>query len=269
MKPMLRLLAITFVLLYSFGIANAYDGLLFKPLTANIFEPRVGAVYASQNDKLRLDIGTSIDLYDFKLSVKNETRLGTDFFTYTRLRSVGKFKFPVETSDYFFGLNATTKGVIGEYNYSARLRLAHISSHLVDGYDKKSIFATQPFVYSREFVDLAGTITFGDFRPYIGNYYVFSVQPDDANPMIPYLGFDYRRDLTDWLALVAGYDFKLGGADNIYTGISIAQIGLELLTSKNWGIMLSYYFYDGKSMHGMFYKEKDSYTGLGFQVIFY
>nr|HPI19931.1 hypothetical protein [Candidatus Kapabacteria bacterium] len=41
------------------------ESLLFKPLTANVFEPRIGSFYQFSDEKLRLDIGTSIDLFDF------------------------------------------------------------------------------------------------------------------------------------------------------------------------------------------------------------
>jgi len=42
-------------------IANA-SALLFKPLSAYIFEPRIGTFYQFSEEKLRLDIGTTVEL---------------------------------------------------------------------------------------------------------------------------------------------------------------------------------------------------------------
>ena len=92
-----------FILVLTSASASGFDKLLFTPLTANVFEPRIGAMYQLSAEKLRLDIGASFDLADLKLFDGVETRFGTDFFTFTRLRSERGFKFPVETSDYFFG----------------------------------------------------------------------------------------------------------------------------------------------------------------------
>lgn len=261
-----------FLLLSVFFISTlsyAYDGLLFKPLTASTFEPRIGGSYQFGYDKLRLDIGSSVDLTDFKLSDKNETRIGADFFTYTRLRSVGRFKFPVETADYFFGINSSTKGECCGLNYSGRFRLAHISSHVVDGLAHDTVLTKKPFVYSREFVDITGAINWDNFRIYAGLWGIFSVQPDNNNPVIPELGFDYNYPITDWLNANIGYDFKLGGYGNVYSGISSAECGATLLTSKDREVWLGALMYDGYSIHGMFYDKRDSYLALGFRVIFY
>ena len=56
----------TILIVLSLDIANSFETLLFKPLTANIFEPRVGCLFEGQNDKLRLDICTSLDIYEIE-----------------------------------------------------------------------------------------------------------------------------------------------------------------------------------------------------------
>ncbi|MGA2297355.1 MAG: DUF1207 domain-containing protein [FCB group bacterium] len=274
MKKMKRITLSGFFLTLIFILINiidsyAYDGLLFRPLTANTFEPRVGVMYQFNDKKLRLDIGNSIDLLGFNLSDNSELRIGTDFFTYTRLRSEGNFKFPVETSDYFFGLNTSFKETIGEFEYSGRLRVAHISSHLVDGLAKDTVFSQMPFVYSREFVDLVGAATYKNLRLYMGFNYIFSTIPKDPKPINIQLGFDYRTPLNSWLSFLAGYDFKLNGFGNIYSGVNSLQAGLFFRTSGNIGIGINVYQFDGNSIHGMFYNHYENYFALGFQVYFY
>jgi hypothetical protein len=248
---------------------NAFEGLLFKPLTANTFEPRVGSLYEFQAKKLRLDIGASVDLYELYKKDSTEIRLGTDFFTYTRLRSVGKMKFPVETSDYFFGINSSMKTKIFNEDVFVRLRLAHISSHLVDGFSKDGTFNKMPYVYSREFVDIAIARDIKNFRPYIGGIFVFSTIPKNVNVFNPQIGFDYHHPVFNFLDITCGYDFKLTGTDNIYNGSNSFQAGMLLKTNGNFGVGINYYYYAGKSIHGLFFMDRDEYSAIGFQVNFY
>jgi len=181
---------------------------------------------------------------------ESKTRIGTDFFTLSRLRSEGNMKFPVETADYFFGVNGTTKGKLNGLNYSARLRLAHISSHIVDGLAHDTILNRKPFVYSREFAEITGAINFDEFRCYAG------------------LTYDFNYKINQYIKVLAGYDFKLSGFDDVYFGTHSAQAGIEFVTSNEIGILISGYYFNGKSIHGMFYTENDSYYGVGFQVVY-
>ena len=261
----LKFLTILILLSYkSFSL----DGHLFSPLTANILEPRIGCVFQLTEKKLRLDIGTTVDLFEFDSGEESKTRIGTDFFTLSRLRSEGNMKFPVETADYFFGVNGTTKGKLNGLNYSARLRLAHISSHIVDGLAHDTILNRKPFVYSREFAEITGAINFDEFRCYSGLTYVFSRQPKITNPVIPQIGFDFNYKINQYIKVLAGYDFKLSGFDDVYFGTHSAQAGIEFVTSNEIGILISGYYFNGKSIHGMFYTENDSYYGVGFQVVY-
>ena len=110
-----------------------------QPFTANILEPKAGFLFSMDNNKLRLDISTSRDI--IKWYDDDETiSIGADLFTFTRLRSTDNFKFPVETIDYLFGLNAGYKKQAEENReYGIRFRLSHISAHLVDGqYDAQA-----------------------------------------------------------------------------------------------------------------------------------
>src|SRR5208283_1216384 len=81
-------------------------GLLFKPLVADTYEPRNGILAEIGKNRLRLDIGNSIDLLQYRFAEDSSLlTMGTDFFTYTLLRGEKDFHFPVDASDYFFGIN--------------------------------------------------------------------------------------------------------------------------------------------------------------------
>lgn len=254
------------------------QGLLFQPLRANVLEPRVGGMVSvapsSERPALRLDIGNSIDIVSFRSGTASsllspEVRLGAEFFTFTRLRSEVNFRFPVETTDFYFGVNASAKTPINDKtSLAARLRVAHISAHLVDGFPQFQ----QSFVYSREFVDavlaVSWALPFGAVRVYGGATVLFHSIPDNFGSAIPQLGADATIPIPgiDFISICAGYDLK---ASTIFgaTGIvQSAQAGVKFGEKFGHGVLVSAYWYDGKSPHGMFYNQRDSYIGIGFQV---
>ena len=249
------------------SLAAVADETPFRAPMANPLEARVGSMVQFGDKTLRLDIGASIDLNELvRDSTTGWLRVGTDVMTYTRLRSEGNFKFPVETTDFYFGLNATWAAPHSPLH--ARLRLAHISSHLVDGYaDTAGVFSRQrPFVYSREFAELLVGWTFAGFRPYAGATFLWARQPRRAEPLIPQMGVDVRLPIAPSLELRGGYDWKLIGIDGVYQPAHAAQLGIFTEMWNGRGILVSAYAYDGRSMHGMFFDQRDSYIGLGFQV---
>lgn len=250
----------------------------FRPLIANPYEARMGFMGQPSEDKLRMDIGATFDL--FKIG-QNGT-FGVDMMTFTRLRSEGRFKFPVETTDYFFGINSAflleNSPLFGDlFNgvEEVRIRLAHISSHLIDGYTTENEFITPPFVYSREFLEVIYKInSFSKencqlINPYFGINYIFSKIPRNIESFELISGIEYRKGLTDNISIEAGYNFTLKGLDDTYYGVNSGQAGILYNFTKNRAIFVGVYLYDGLSMHGMFFNQKDSYIGIGTQIYYF
>lgn len=246
----------------------AIEPLLFKPLVGNTFEPRVGTIYNIDDDRLRLDIGTSIDLSTLYKTDSVEIRLGGDFFTYTRLRSVGHFKFPVEASDYFFGANLTGKSFFMNLPFEWRFRIAHISAHLVDGYASDSVFLQRPFSYSREFIDAIAAFRYKNVRFYGGTTYIFSTLPKNLGKWVPQFGFDGEYKFWRNLYLSYGYDYKISRIKKITRLNASGQLGVIFKSTMKTGIGFYIYNYNGWNEHGMFYDKKLNYSGIGFQLIF-
>jgi hypothetical protein len=265
---MIRSLATAFSVVAMNAAATAADDTPFPAPIANPLEARIGTMVQPAEKHLRLDIGASVDVAELaRDSVTGWIRLGADFMTYTRLRSEGNFKFPVETSDYYFGVNGSWR--LPESPLSLRLRIAHISSHLVDGLaDSTGTFTgTKPFVYSREFAELLVGWEVGVLRPYAGLTYVWARQPRSADPFIPQAGVDVRLPLGSIYELRGGYDWKMIGINGTYATAQAAQVGVFAAFWNGRGVMLSAYGYNGRSMHGMFFTETDAYLGVGFQVV--
>lgn len=269
--------SVILVAIFATSILDTYatEGILFKPLLGNIYESRMGAVINSGQNKLRLDIGGNYDLYQNPSNPNFQWAIGGEFFTYTRLRSEGNFKFPVETTDFYFGLNASSVISFQNLPIHTRLRVAHISTHLSDGYSSEGIFFQEPFVYSREFLDLAIASQIGDFRPYVGGIIIFSYLPKDVNLIIPQLGLEFKKNISGQFYFAIAYDLKINGYYDpnqnakIFRAMNMIVGGILIQTDENRGLFFKMERYFGGNYYGQFYKECDNYFGFGFELMYH
>lgn len=260
----------------SAGDADACGRLLFAPLVAHHVEPRVGFTRLVDERRLRLDIGNSVDLIGFS-DVLTDDRLmiGADFFTWTSLRQEGDFHFPVDAVDYLFGVNASWRHrVSADAAVSARLRLSHISAHLVDGSYDKSAGAWRdgqlPRVYSREFVDLIFAWEYLNIlRFYGGGQYVYHVDPATLGKLGVQAGaeFWWEDAITRGVHVLAAYDLRV--LDNGATRTAHAlQAGVRFGRRHGSGLSVFLAAYDGPSQHGEYFDRQWSYWGPGMNVDF-
>lgn len=239
-----------------------------KPFTANILEARNGFSYLFGEEKIRLNAGLSSDIYQIQ-NGNSTLSFGSDVFTYTRLRSENNFRFPVETIDYFFGLNSGYKIVLNNVEYGFRARLSHISAHLVDGsYDGQNLDwrnGKVPFVYSREFIEILPFYAINSLRFYGGFTYLFHRIPNTIGKGIYEIGFDYysrnyfSKNITPFLA----DDFKLNQIEK-YTGNNIFTAGIKFGKYNGRGFSIVFSYISGKSVQGLFYDVNENYSSLGF-----
>lgn len=240
-----------------------------QPFTANMLEPKAGFLISTDNNKLRLDISTSRDI--IRWNNENSTfSIGADVFTFTRLRSNDDFKFPVEAIDYLFGLNAGYKNQLcAENEIGLRFRLSHISTHLVDGqYDaqtQKWREGRDPFVYSKEFIELFPYYRYKTLRAYLGLTYIFHIIPEELKKINLQLGFDYfAPELgTELFTPFIAYDFKLNGEEK-FIGNNIISVGLKFGNWKSGGLSFYYSYISGTSIHGQLYDLRENYSNIGF-----
>jgi hypothetical protein len=248
------------------------SGLTIKPFQANMLEPKAGFSYMPWVDRLRLDISTSQDFYRGEKG-SNVFSFGGDLFTYTRLRAENDFHFPVETIDYMFGVNGCYKVVNESDEYGFRLRLSHISAHLVDGkYDSQILnwsAGDRPIVYSKEYVELFPYYSYKGLRGYIGLTYLFHVTPTNIGKEIYQAGLDYE---ISWLRTglftpFAAYDLKLNKIDK-YLGNNIVTAGLKFGNAFGKGMSIAYTYYSGRSIHGEYYDRYENYSAIGLNLDF-
>jgi hypothetical protein len=248
------------------------SGLNIRPFEANMLEPKAGFSDMPGVNRVRLDISTSHDFYK-KEDGNTALSFGGDLFTYTRLRSESNFHFPVETIDYMFGINSGYKVTNGRNEYGVRLRLSHISAHLVDGkYDsnlKNWRDGSSPIVYSREFIELMPYYRYRGFRAYIGLTYLFHVTPTDIGKDIYQAGFDYYMTWANTGIFVPyiAYDFKLNKIDT-YVGNNIFTAGLKFGNTFGRGLSVAYTYISGRSIHGEYYNSYENYSSIGINLDF-
>lgn len=269
---MRRIAIISLGLLWSGVYAQEQPStLLFRPLIAAVYEARFGTLYQFPPQRIRLDIGYSVDICRDSVSGLGEWALGIDGFTYTRLRSEANLKFPVETVDYMFGINGSWRTRVQGTVWALRIRASHISAHLADGVaDSAGRLSPRPFVYSREFIDMIGACTLAslDLRAYAGVTILVSNKalPKPVSRVIPQLGLEWQ--VTVFVPLVLGVDYRLVGIDNTFIGSIAAQFNVTVMQRDKYRLAVCGYYYSGYSIHGMFYDIRDRYSAVGFQVLF-
>lgn len=252
------------------GFSFYSEPLLFKPLVANTFEPRVGLLWHINDNRLRLDIGNSIDILQYQF--ENDSRLltfGADFFTYTLLKGESNFHFPVDAVDYFFGFNVNYKDTLATGIFSWRLRLSHISAHFVDGhYDNTTKVwkdGLNPRVYSREFLEfVAAYQPMEMLRCYLGLLYVWHIDPPTLPTTLLYLGAELHKEFYTALNGYLAYQFTVTGMRPRHE----LQIGGKIGNWRGRGTQIFFAYHYGNSIHGEYYDQKDEYSGIGFNVDF-
>jgi hypothetical protein len=264
-----------------------------EPPYAGRHEARIGGASEPADEKLRLDIGASIDILTIRDSTtppgmivqeRNRFSAGADFFTWSRLRAEENFKFPVEAVDYYFGVNLALKlaRLAGHRPLIAeiRTRVAHISAHLVDGSEPFGDSSmTTPAVYSREFFDgmlaadgerLAKLIGIDDasIRPYVGVTAVFHAVPAVESLASPYIGLDGFIVPAASLPLVLqfGYEARLNTEQTAAIGEHSTRIGVKLGRPYSNGLLVEAAYYSGRSMYGQLFGARESYVSFGFAI---
>ncbi len=281
--------AIVSSLVFLAAIARADDlaasRLLFAPVVASPFEPRLATEKSLNEGFLTLSIGNAVDVYSSSIATM-PVRAGVEFFTWSRLQTTVEFRFPVEAIDYYFGLNATWASAESvDERWEGRLRLGHISAHTVDGqydnYQSKWV-VREPFTYSREFFDLLfcrrGTSGALHWRGGLGATLVLHTIPTTLGTFIPqwvvegtyeccpaaapYVSWAGRIQRLDANALVSGAQ----SAAMAWVATNSVQVGLRLGAPRGVATRIYLGYVAGASVHGEYFDRVERYAQAGIAV---
>ncbi len=249
------------------------DDLMIEPFAANFLEPRMGSMFEVNQNNLRLEIGSSMDIYRRQLNGDGEFSVGADMFTYTLLRGEKDFHFPVDAVDYLFGINAGYEVSHGASRYGARIRLSHISAHFVDGHfdgtNARWRDGINPLVYSREFIEILSFYSVSDFRIYLGGSYVFHVDPSMLGKDNYQAGIDYYYNgfSESNIFPYAAFDFKVVHLFDYFANATL-MIGVKLGQPESKGFRIYFEYYKGKNIHGEYFNSGEEFSAIGFNLEF-
>ncbi len=281
MKLLTLLLLVIPQFIFSKQIYSGKDSLyfftsdiLFVPTESSILESRVGVTKFIDKKYLKLDIGVSFDLIGLKVN-QSLFSMGVDFFTFSNLRNEANFKFPVDAIDYLFGFNFNFKKYIKHViDLASRFRISHISSHLEDGHIYSSSDSILiPFVFSKEFMDLAFIITYKlnsrmQFRSLLALNYIFHAIPKDIKRLSAQEGLELDYFLTKIVSFYISNDLTLA-AVNSQTNVNVNfQTGFSIGGLNTRAVNIYFNYFDGQDYKGQYYGRFTNYKGLGLRFKF-
>ncbi|HPN37458.1 MAG TPA: hypothetical protein PL041_03580 [Melioribacteraceae bacterium] len=259
------------------------EGLHFKPLIANVYEPRIGVLYFPDDRSLKVDIGNSIDIIEYNnLLPDTKISLGIDFMAYGLASSYEGKRLQIDALDGFFGGNATASVKVNKtLDYKFRFRIIHNSAHLVDGsYNSdKGTWKNNylPVPYARDFMELTfvkeKNFSKGDYRLYCSPSYSVLIRPEilkrwSFNSGIELyfnniLGEILEKESNMYLA----YHFSLIGTP-IYNGNNTIIAGVKLGDVYTKGINFYFSYHMGMHYFSEYFSKRLNKFGIGFNVEF-
>jgi len=257
-------------------------GLHFQPLKANHQEPRVGVLKYFGTANLKVDVGNTIDVFGYGLpSSRMRFTAGIDFMAYAFVTGAQGLRLQVDALDGFFGGNITASRQYDTHELKTRLRILHLSAHLVDGHYsvplQQWINNREPIAYTKDFGELVVAdehpSEIGFLRYYVGISYATLVRPVDLERYSFLGGFEFAT--SEVFGGVAGQPTNAFLADHFsltghpgYTGNNQIQAGVKFGEWYQKGVVVYLAYYRGNSFFSEYFDERVSIVGAGFTVDF-
>ncbi|MBX7045355.1 MAG: DUF1207 domain-containing protein [Ignavibacteria bacterium] len=259
---------------YSQQVYFVQSSELFKPLYASVFESKIGISSNIQQENLKLDIGASVDLIGLR-GKDCSVSLGAEFFTFSNLRKESNFKFPVDAIDYYFGIAFNYKRKVNTSSLaSARLRIAHISSHFEDGHKfERTDTIFPPVVYSREFIELAGIYDYKinkclTLRSLLGANILLHSIPDDFGKVSIMIGNELRYSISNYFGLYLSNELRSASVKGNSNFNESFESGINIGGFDSRGVNLFFSLYNGQDYKGQYYDKPFNVRSLGMRVLF-
>ena len=260
------------------GVRLLPGATLTPPLLAAPREVRTGLRKEIGSSRMRLDIGTVIDLAGYVPDRGWELRLGADIFAYGLTTSSEGLRLQVDAIDGFFGGHLALLHDLHPTTVLLRLRILHHSAHFVDGhYDltrdewKGGI---EPNPYTRDAGELILTVghAWGDVRLelYGGAEYATLVRPDAMARWSFLGGLQARMILLESLlgrpcSAYLAYHLGVDGVPQ-YESTHTIHGGVKFGGWHDRGIRLYGEFTAGLEAYGQYYTVHRNHWGVGFAL---
>jgi len=252
------------------------------PLTANPQEPRVGVRKETGTTRMKLDIGSTLDLLEYSISDVQKLRLGIDFFTYALTTSSQGLRLQLDAVDGYFGGHVSYRADAGGNVFGIRLRLLHLSGHFLDGHYDNTTGSWKdgrsPLPFTRDFGECLGryewNTTHMSFVVYSGFSYATLVRPVEVKRFSTVHGLEaYTSRLTGPVFakpcnVYAATNLTLAGIP-AYIGTTNVEAGVKFGEWSGSGVKLYLSYYSGLSVFSQYYDVRESHWGLGLAFDFW
>ena len=242
-------------------------------------EPRTGIRVEIGHSRMRLDVGTNLDIIGFSPSPQDDLRLGLQIFAYALTLNNDGFRLQIDALDGFFGGHVTWRHRAGGTTLSTRLRILHRSAHFVDGHIDPStgtwVDGKAPIPYTRDFGELLTALEAGlgpgRVRLYGGVSYATLVRPTDIGRVGGMFGADYRTDDSTFQALgnpfllYAGYQINITDLGPVL-GTNVFESGIKFGGWNDNGVRVFFAYHAGLDVFGQYYDVKRKYWEVGFAL---
>lgn len=249
------------------------------PPIANPQEPRAGVRKEIGTSRLKLDLGSSIDLLGFTFDEgrSRQIRFGADFFATALTTSAQGLRLQVDAVDGFFGGHVAYTAEHERSMFGLRLRIMHLSAHFVDGHiDVRTGTwrdGKEPIPFTRDFGELLGSYTFAagplDTRVYTGFSYATLVRPVVIKRWNTLHGVELSS--AELFGPAFGRPFSLYIADNLtlvgvpeYVGTNVLEFGGKFGPWNGTGIRLYLNYASGLELFSQYFNVRNDRWGIGF-----
>jgi hypothetical protein len=256
---------------------------LLTPLPASPEEVRVGLRREFGSMRMRLDLGSGLELigYDPASAPDFSLRLGAEMFVFALTTSYRGLHLQVDAVDGYFGGHVTMRARHASATTYLRLRILHLSSHLIDGHFRLEtntwVDGQLPRPYSRDYAELmAAYEPHGEswnFMIYAGCNQAWFCRPAEMMRFNTFQGFLGRT--SGWTGLVFGKPTTLYLADHLlFTGLGVLAAtntlegGIKFGAWDGSGIKVYVSYHSGIEPYHQYYDVKHDDVGIGLTLDF-
>jgi hypothetical protein len=259
--------------------------LAVPPLTAHHQEPRVGLRKEIGSSKMKLDIGASVDLLEFRPSSDSleRFRLGVDFFTYALSTSADGLRLQIDAVDGFFGGHvAYVNDMSMEEQFIIRLRILHLSAHFLDGHYNTTTRTwknnREPIPFTRDFGEVLAIykadVAEFDYQIHGGFSYATLLRPVEIGRTEFLAGFElHSLSLFDSVFdkpfnIYAAYHLTLREIGS-FIGSNTVDVGVKFGEWNSTGMKIYLSYFNGLDFFSQYYNERRKHWALGFAFDFW
>lgn len=256
------------------------SGLNFMPLKAGIDEAKMGLLYFTASNNMKVDIGNSFDVFAFKFKEsRSELSVGAEFMAYAYVTNFLQYRLQIDAVDGFFGGNVTYSKRMNDGRFITRFRYIHSSAHLVDGHwdavngvwrygDKPTPYGNNygEILLAREDKILSGSLM------YYGGTAMSTGQNTGGRDLKRFTfktGFEFQQE--NIIGKILGRSESLFAAVNLdFKGIPKYIVnqnymaGIKLGKWDDKGIMFYISYYNGGDVFNQYFNRRVSRFGAGF-----